>query len=105
MTLAPLVSLFLVAAPAEAPAVGAAAPAISLPVAANGTGTIALKDLAAKNKLTVVMFIATRCPVSNAYNTRMAEISAAYAKKGVAFVGVNSNKEELGEEITKHAKE
>ena len=49
------------------------------------------------------MFIATQCPVSNAYNERMAAISREYGAKGVAFVGINSNRQESVEEIAGHA--
>ena len=55
-------------------------------------------------KAIVLMFIATQCPVSNAYNERMAELYADYKGKNVAFVGVNSNKQESIEEIKEHAK-
>ncbi len=51
----------------------------------------------------VVMFIATRCPVSNAYNGRMAALYADYQKRGFAFVGINSNKAEAASEIKEHA--
>lgn len=83
---------------------GDRAPTFSLPVAGEGR-EVALADALAKNKLTVLLFVATQCPVSNAYNTRMAEIAATYAAKGVGFYGVNSNKQESVEEIVAHAKE
>jgi peroxiredoxin len=51
----------------------------------------------------VLMFIATRCPVSNAYNERMAALAREYAARGVAFVGINSNKTEPPSEIAAHA--
>ena len=51
------------------------------------------------------MFIATRCPVSNAYNTRMVSLYEYYSDKPVTFIGINSNKQEDIEEIKKHAKE
>ena len=53
----------------------------------------------------VVMFIATKCPYSNAYNDRMRQMAEDYAKKDVLFVGVNSNKTEPAEEVLAHAKE
>jgi peroxiredoxin len=56
------------------------------------------------SKAIVVMFIATQCPVSNAYNERMAAIEKDYRGKGVTFLGVNSNKQESVEEIREHAK-
>ena len=51
----------------------------------------------------VVMFIATKCPYSNAYNDRMRDMAAAYEKKGVLFAGINSNKSEPAEEVISHA--
>lgn len=57
------------------------------------------------SKATVIMFIATRCPVSNAYNERMANLHDAYKDKGIQFVGINSNKQEDIKEIKKHAME
>jgi peroxiredoxin len=56
-------------------------------------------------KAIVLMFIATQCPVSNAYNERMVHLYKEYAAKGIAFVGINSNKQENVEEIKKHATE
>ena len=63
-----------------------------------------LKDYAS-SKAIVLMFIATQCPVSNAYNERMELLCKEYASKGVAFLGINSNKQETVEEIKEHAKE
>lgn len=51
----------------------------------------------------VVMFIATRCPVSNDYNKRMVEIYDEYSEKEVVFIGINSNKQEDSDEVKKHA--
>ena len=56
-------------------------------------------------KAIVLMFIATQCPVSNAYNDRMVHLYSEYTAKGIAFVGINSNKQETVEEIKKHATE
>jgi peroxiredoxin len=58
-----------------------------------------------KSKAIVLMFIATQCPVSNAYNARMVDLYNDYSKKGVSFVAINSNKQESVEEIKNHAKE
>ncbi len=52
----------------------------------------------------VIMFIATQCPVSNAYNERMVALAHDYTARGVAFVGINSNKQESVDEIREHAK-
>jgi len=57
------------------------------------------------SKAIVVMFIATRCPVSNAYNERMVALYKDYVPKGVSFVAINSNKQEDIEEVKEHAEE
>ena len=57
-----------------------------------------------KSKATVIMFIATQCPVSNGYNTRMAQLYTNYKDKGVTFLGINSNVQESVDEIKDHAK-
>lgn len=42
-------------------------------------------------KAVVIEFIATRCPVSKAYDQRMIQLYNDYKDKGVEFVGINSN--------------
>ncbi len=64
-----------------------------------------LDKILKENKLTALMFISTQCPVSNAYNERMVQLHETFAKKGVSFVGINSNKEETPEEIASHCKD
>jgi len=58
-----------------------------------------------KGDTTVVIFIATRCPVSNAYNDRMNAVYNDYAAKGVKFVFINANTNEPLSEVAEHAKE
>jgi peroxiredoxin len=55
------------------------------------------------SKAIVVMFIATECPVSNAYNKRMANLYNKYKEKNIAFVGINSNKQESVNDIKNHS--
>ena len=71
-----------------------------------------LKDFSGKShklsdykdsKAVVVIYVATRCPISNAYNQRMADLYKEFKSKGVAFIGINSNKMEGVEEIKEHA--
>ena len=57
-----------------------------------------------KSKAIVIMFIATECPVSNAYNARMKKLYNSYKNKGVSFIGINSNKAESVSDIKEHAK-
>ncbi|HLX12316.1 MAG TPA: thioredoxin family protein [Bacteroidota bacterium] len=65
----------------------------------------ALDNLLKENKFVVAMFISTQCPVSNAYNERMEKLNEEYAKKGVAFVGINANVKETAADIAAHSKE
>jgi peroxiredoxin len=53
----------------------------------------------------VVIFVATQCPVSNAYNERMQEFSRAAAARGFAVVGINSNRTEPSDVVVQHSKE
>jgi peroxiredoxin len=90
------------AAPAADLKIGAPAPDFTLPSASDGR-MVALKDLLAKNSAVAVIFVATKCPVSNAYNTRMAALGKEYAAKGISLVGINSNKTEPAAEVKEHA--
>ena len=58
-----------------------------------------------ENKFTVIMFVSTECPVSNAYNGRMLNLFTTYSVQGVGFLGVNANKAETMQDIRKHARE
>jgi peroxiredoxin len=63
-----------------------------------------LASLKGKNG-TVLIFIATRCPVSNAYNERMEKLAQDYRARGVNVVGINSNSTESSDDIKHHAAE
>ena len=63
-----------------------------------------LKSLMGK-KATVLIFIATKCPVSNAYNDRMEKVAEDYKAKGVNVIGINSNNTEPPAEVKSHAAE
>ena len=54
---------------------------------------------------TVLIFVSTQCPVSNMYNERMQKIAEEYKTKGIAVVGINSNKPETPDVIKAHAAE
>lgn len=56
------------------------------------------------SKATVLFFVATQCPVSNAYNERMVQLAQEYTPKDVRFLAINANRQESHEEIAKHAK-
>ncbi|MGH9317902.1 MAG: thioredoxin family protein [Thermoanaerobaculia bacterium] len=91
------------AATAQAPAIGADAPEIRL-TTLDGKPFL-LSETARSRSAVVVMFIATKCPYSNAYNDRMRDMAIAYEKQGVLFVGINSNKSEPAEEVAAHGKQ
>ena len=55
-------------------------------------------------KAVAVIFIATKCPYSNAFNQVMAKLAREYADRGVAFVGINANKTEPASEVAEHAR-
>jgi alkyl hydroperoxide reductase subunit AhpC len=50
-----------------------------------------------------LIFISTRCPVSNAYNDRMIALADKYGPQGVAVIGINSNQTEPIAEVASHA--
>jgi peroxiredoxin len=77
-------------------------PDFGLPDARTGK-TVALTSVSAGKKATVLVFVSTQCPVSNAYNTRMARLAADYGPKGVAVVGINSNAPEATAAVAAHA--
>jgi peroxiredoxin len=57
------------------------------------------------NKATVILFTSTQCPISNAYNARMAELAKTYSTRNVRVIGINSNEAEAPAEIATHAKQ
>jgi peroxiredoxin len=54
-------------------------------------------------KVIVIMFIATECPISLDYDKRMTKISNQYIEKNIAFIGINSNKQESINDCKEHA--
>ncbi len=88
---------------AAAPQIGAPAPQFQLQTIDGKE--FSLSEAEKTHKAVVILFIATRCPYSNAYNDRMRDMAAAYSKQGVLFVGINSNKTEPATEVAAHAKQ
>jgi peroxiredoxin len=84
------------------PAIGATIEDFTLPDVDNKERS--LKSLAGKNG-TVLLFIAVQCPVSNAYNERMAKLAEDYQAKGIAVIGINSNVAEDAAAVKAHATE
>ena len=61
-----------------------------------------LNSLKGKNG-SVLIFVATKCPVSNAYNGRMEKLAQDYKAKGINVIGINSNVAELADAMKAHA--
>ena len=57
------------------------------------------------SKGTVILFVATKCPVSNNYNERMEKLAQDYKAKGINVIGINSNNTEPAAEVKSHASE
>jgi peroxiredoxin len=84
------------------PAIGTTLDDFKLPDA-NGAEH-SLKALTGKNGA-VLIFVATKCPVSNAYNDRMEKLAQDYKAKGINVIGINSNNTEPAAEVKSHAGE
>ncbi len=90
---------------ASGPAVvGKAAPSFTLPDTTTGK-PVSLSSLGASKKATVLLFVSTRCPVSNAYNSRMAALAKKYTALGVAFAGIDANTTEPTREVADFVKQ
>lgn len=66
--------------------------------------TVALADYQEK-KAVVVVFAGTECVINNVYWPRLAELHAEYAPRGIAFLAINSNRQDTPERVARHAKE
>src|SRR5437660_8717858 len=84
------------------PAIGAMIDDFKLPDADGVQHT--LNSLKGKNGA-VIIFVATKCPVSNAYNDRMEKLAEDYKAKGINVIGINSNATEPASEVKSHAAE
>lgn len=70
-----------------------------------------LRDLAGRKhelagyrgKITVIAFLATKCPISNDYNERVRAIAEEYGAKGIVFLGINASSDETVEMARAHA--
>lgn len=81
--------------------VGSTVADFKLPDAATGKEH-SLASLKGKNG-TVLIFVSTNCPVSNAYNERMEKLAQELKARGVALVGVNANNGETADDIKRHS--
>jgi peroxiredoxin len=63
-----------------------------------------LNSLKGKNG-SVLIFVATRCPVSNAYNERMEKLSQDFTARGINVIGINANAGDSAAAVKAHAAE
>jgi peroxiredoxin len=82
------------------PAIGATIEDFTLPDAEGKEHSLA--SLKGKNG-SVLIFIATKCPVSNAYNERMEKLAQDYKARGINIIGINSNAAEKADDVKAHA--
>jgi peroxiredoxin len=59
----------------------------------------------AKNKLLVLAFVGSECPLAKLYGPRLAALAKEFESKGVAFIGVNANQQDSISAIARYAKE
>ena len=89
-----------VATPASAVEVGDRIDAFTLPDMHGHDRSLA--ELADR-KFVVVAFLGTECPLARLYAPRLEEMSAAYADRGVAFVGIDANHQDSLTDMTAFA--
>ncbi|MEP6921404.1 MAG: thioredoxin family protein [bacterium] len=82
------------------PAIGATIDDFTLPDADGKSRSLA--SLKGKNG-SVMIFMATQCPVSNAYNERMEKLAQDYQTRGITVIGINSNFSEGAADVKAHA--
>ena len=56
-------------------------------------------------KAVVVVFVGTECPINNAFMTRLVDLDREFGPRGVQFLAVNSNRQDIAERVAKHARE
>jgi peroxiredoxin len=82
------------------PIIGSTIEDFTLPDTSGAAHTLA--SLKGKNGA-VLIFIATQCPVSNAYNERMEKLAQDYKARGITVIGINANSTEPAAEVKDHA--
>ena len=55
------------------------------------------------NKLVVIAFLGTECPLAKLYAPRLTQLEKRFGKQGVAFVAINSNTQDSVTEMTAYA--
>jgi peroxiredoxin/mono/diheme cytochrome c family protein len=65
---------------------------------------VALSEVAGP-RATVVVFLGVECPLARLYAPRLAALAAEYQPRGVGFVGINSNRQDLPTELAHFARQ
>jgi peroxiredoxin/mono/diheme cytochrome c family protein len=66
-------------------------------------GVVSLADFKDK-KAVVAVFLGTECPINNSFVPVLAQLHKEYEPKGVAFVAINSNRQDTPERVAAHAR-
>ncbi len=82
--------------------IGEKTPDFTLKIAGRDS-SISLYQEIKKYKYTVLMFISTRCPYCQGFNTRKTSIAKNFIPRGIQFIGINSNSTEDESEVVSHA--
>ena len=61
-------------------------------------------DQAGKDKIVVLAFLGTECPLCKTYAPRLVELAKKYEPQGVVFLGVDSNRQDAATEIAAYAR-
>lgn len=67
-------------------------------------GRVRTLDELSDARLVVVVFLGTECPLAKLYAPRLAELHRQYGPRGVAFVGIDSNRQDSITEILHYAR-
>ena len=62
-----------------------------------------LYELSEEKSATVVLFLATQCPIVTDYAERIVTLVKTYGEKNVQFIGINSNRQENVKEISEYS--
>jgi len=100
-TLAVLAAATLQNAGAAAPKVGSVAPELS---ANDYLGAEHSLSKIGQDKIVVLAFLGTECPLATLYTPRLVELDEQYGTRGVVFVGVNSNRQDSVTEIAAYVR-
>jgi peroxiredoxin len=82
------------------PIIGSTIADFTLPDASGAAHTLASLH---GSKGTVLIFIATQCPVSNGYNERMEKLAQDFKARGINVIGINANSTEPAADVKDHA--